>query len=182
MLMFSRTGEFLSAKGWSPGWPLGSVVVLVATATLAVVIYSFVTRKEKSDQGPPSITRSMLALLLVGGLVILAGASFAAPFDAQTRNLLLGGVVASAASAVAFYFAARSADNARRDVLNAAFGTETVPKLEGLTVRGAKAEMSHVSLSLKLPRPEPNDAAKVMTQNPLAGTSVQRGTVVEITV
>jgi hypothetical protein len=56
--------------------------------------------------------------------------------------LLVGGVVASAASAVAFYFAARGAQEARQDVIKAAFGTEIVPKLIDLNVADAQATIS----------------------------------------
>jgi hypothetical protein len=170
----------LSTTGVSPGWPLGSVIALGLVAIAAVTAYAFTTR-HASDQGAPGITRSMLALVLICGLVILAGASFAAGVDAETRNLLLGGVVASSSAAGAFYFASRSADSARRDVLNAAFGTETVPTLEGRTVTEARAETSRTSLALKLPEPAPAPTDKVKTQSPAPGTSVQRGTAISVT-
>jgi plasmid stability protein len=176
----SPSVEVLSTSGFSPGWPLGSVTALAVAATAAVIIYAFMNT-QASSQGAPGITRSMLAIVLIGGLMILAGASFTAGVDAQTRNLLLGGVVASSSAAVAFYFASRSAETARRDVLNAAFGTEIVPKLEDLTVSAAQAVTSRGSLALGLSEPPPADTDKIKTQSPAAGASVARGTTISVT-
>ena len=178
MLDSVGTVQAASVTGLSPGWPLGSLILLALAAVIAVIIYSFA---RPSDPGSPGITRSMLALVLVGGLMILAAASFAAGVDAQTRNLLLGGVVASASSAVAFYFASRSAESARRDVLNAALGAEVVPDLVGKTVSEAQAITSRGSLMLKLPDPAPAATDKVETQSHPAGTSALRGTVITVT-
>jgi hypothetical protein len=164
-----------------PGWLLGSLMVLVGVAILASIVYSFLRITQTPEQSGLGIIRAMLALVLVGGLVILAGASFSMG-DTQTRSLLIGGLVASSAAAVAFYFASRDADNARRDLLNAALGTETVPKLEGLDVSQAQAMMSSGSLVLKLPEPVPAASAKIATQDNAAGPSVPRGTVVTVTV
>jgi hypothetical protein len=124
----------------SPEWLFGSLMVLVGIAVLASIISSFLRLTRTPEQ--VGIIRAMLALVLVGGLVILAGAWFTMG-DTQTRNLLLGGLVASSSAAVAFYFASRNADSARRDLLNPTLGgMETVPKLEGLTVSQAQAAMS----------------------------------------
>jgi hypothetical protein len=154
-----------------PGWLLGSLMVLVGVAILASIVYSFLRITQTPEQSGLGIIRAMLALVLVGGLVILAGASFSMG-DTQTRSLLIGGLVASSAAAVAFYFASRDADNARRDLLNAALGTETVPKLEGLDVSQAQAMMSSGSLVLKLPEPVPAASAKIATQDNAAGPGV----------
>ena len=160
-----------------PGWLMGSLMVLVGVGILASVIYSFLRLTRSSD--PAGIVRAMLALVLVGGLVILAGASFSMG-DTQTRNLLLGGLVASASAAVAFYFASRNADNARRDLLNAAFGSETVPKLIGLTVSAAQDAMSTRSLVLKLPEQIPEGDPQIASQEVASGTSVAKGTIVGV--
>jgi PASTA domain-containing protein len=164
-----------------PGWLMGSLMVLVGVAIIASIIYSFVRVTRTPEQSGLGIIRAMLALVLVGGLVILAGASFSMG-DIQTRNLLVGGLVASSAAAVAFYFASRDADNARRDLLNATLGTESVPKLEGLKVSQAQAAMSSGSLVLKLPEPVPGPDDTITKQDIAAGTSVPKGTVVPVTV
>ena len=43
----------------------------------------------------------------------------------------MGGLAANAGAAVAFYFASKSSDQARKDILTAAFGTTLVPDLVG---------------------------------------------------
>jgi hypothetical protein len=87
------------------------------------------------DQGSPSqasgdrtFMRSWLAISLVGGLLIFSAVSFQLD-DTTLRSSLLGGVIASAGAATAFYFASKSADQARQDILNAAFPTTTTPSL-----------------------------------------------------
>jgi PASTA domain len=164
-----------------PGWLLGSLVALVGVAILAAIIFSFMGLARVSGQDGIGIVRAMLSLVLVGGLIILAGASFSMG-DVQTRNLLIGGLVASTSAAVAFYFASRGAQDARRDLLSATLGTETVPKLVDLTVSQAQAAMSSGALVLKLPEPVPAADATVATQDIAAGTSVPRGTPVTVTV
>ena len=166
----------------SPGWLLGSLIAMVGVAILAATAYSFRKLTQSAGEDGVGIIRAMLALVLVGGLVILAGASFNIAGDTQTRNLLIGGLVASASASVAFYFASRGAQDARRDLLTATFGTETVPKLVDLTVEQAQAAMSSGSLALKLPDPAPAAGATVVTQSIAAGTSVPKGTVITVTV
>jgi hypothetical protein len=72
--------------------------------------------------------RSWLAIALVGGLLVFAAVSFELD-DTALRSSLLGGVIASAGAASAFYFASKSADQARQDILNASFPTTTTPSL-----------------------------------------------------
>jgi hypothetical protein len=76
--------------------------------------------------------RSWLALALVGGLLIFAAVSFQLD-DTALRSSLLGGVIASAGAATAFYFASKSSDQARQDILNASFPRVTAPSLIGKT-------------------------------------------------
>jgi hypothetical protein len=168
-------------SGSNAGWLLGSLTALVAVAVLAAIVYNFLTRNQPAGQGGTGISRQMLALVLVGGLMVLTGAAFTTS-DTQSRNLLVGGVVASAASAVAFYFASRSADSARQDVLSA-IGmpmTETVPHLVGLTVAEAQALVSKTSLALETPVGA-QATAVVTTQTPAAGTSTRVGSKVTVT-
>jgi len=160
-----------------PGWLLGSIIAIVVVAIAATVVFAFLARRG-SDPGSVGIVRAMVSLILVGGLLILAGASFSID-DPQTRNLLIGGIVASASGAVAFYFASRGAQDARKDLLNAALGTEPVPKLVDMTVAQAQAAMSTSPLRLQSPNAaQPTDAIK--TQSPDPGTPVQRGTVITV--
>jgi uncharacterized membrane protein len=162
----------------SPGWLLGSLITLASVAVLAAIIYTFLNRKQP-DAGA-GIVRPLLALMLVGGLIILAGASFSPGADAETRNLLIGGIVASASGAVAFYFASRVADEARKDLLKAALGTEIVPELTSMSVEQAKAAMVAAPFSLVVPA-NAQPTATVTGQQPLAGTDARRGSQVTIT-
>ena len=168
-------------SGSNAGWLLGSLIALIAVAVLAAIVYNFMTRNQPAGQGGTGITRQMLALVLVGGLVVLTGAAFTTS-DTQSRNLLVGGLVASAASAVAFYFASKSADAARQDVLSA-IGmptTDTAPHLVGLTIADAQAVMSTTSLALETPvGSQPN--ANVAAQTPAAGTPMRAGSKVTVT-
>jgi hypothetical protein len=166
----------------SPGWLLGSLIVLVGLAIVAAVVHSFFPRdgqKEQSGSGGPGIVRAMLALVLVGGLVILAGASFTTAEDAQTKNLFIGGVIASASAAAAFYFASRGAQDARRDLLSAAFGGATVPLLVGMSMDSAQAAMG--SSGLKLQQPDgAAPTANITSQSPTAGSVVPNGSTVTV--
>ena len=171
--------DVLAASGTSgPGWLLGSLITLVGLAIVAAIVYTFWINPKGSRSGV-GIIRSMLALVLVGALVILAGASFSSNSDAS--NLLIGGVVASASGAVAFYFATRGAQDAQKDVLSAALGMETVPLLATLTVSHAQTALSNTSLKLQLPTPAPDADYVIKTQSIPAGTSVARGTTVSVT-
>lgn len=166
----------------SPGWLLGSLIGLVGLAIVGAIVRSFFAddrQGEQSGSAGPGIVRAMLALVLVGGLVILAGASFTMD-DVENRNLLIGGVIASASAAVAFYFASRGAQDARRDLLSATLGA-TVPRLVGLALEKAQATMSSSALVLQ----QPDGAlatAIIKGQDPAAGTVVPRGTIVTVEV
>ena len=169
----------VAANVAGPGWLLGSLITLSSITIIAAIIFTFLMRRQ--PQAGTGIVRPLLALMLVGGLLILAGASFSAGADAQTRNLLLGGIVASASGVVAFYFASRVADEARKDMLSAALGTETVPDLKDMTVEQAKAAMVTAPLGLVVPA-NAQPAMPVTGQQPAAGTKVQRGSSVTIDV
>jgi hypothetical protein len=176
----STTSIAVVAESQASGWLPGSLIGLVGIGLVAALTYTFLMRKASGQEGS-GIVRATLALVLVGGLMLLAGASFAATATEQTTNLLVGGIVASASSAVAFYFASRGAQDARRDMLGAVFGTETVPKLEKLSLAEAKEAMSRTSLTLEVPG-SPQPTAVVKTQSVPAGTPVAKGTPVSVTV
>jgi high-affinity Fe2+/Pb2+ permease len=58
----------------------------------------------QSNEGEGSLVRSWLAISLVGGLLIFTAISFWIN-DPTMRSTLIGGLVANAGAAVAFYFA-----------------------------------------------------------------------------
>lgn len=169
----------------NPGLLLGGLIGLVAAALVAEIIYTFVKLQRKPPLSVDNAVRALLALVLVGAVVLLAGAALGGTGMEQASNLLLGGVVASAASAVAFYFASRTVQNAQQNVLDAqkniidaSGGTVIVPHLKGLTVKAAEANLKALGLRLKY---EGSDLdVQVRDQQPDAEVSVPRQT--EITV
>ena len=106
------------------------------------------------DQGPTgqasqdrTFMRSWLAISLVGGLLIFSAVSFQLD-DTTLRSSLLGGVIASAGAATAFYFASKSADQARQDILNASVPTTTTPSLLGHSRSDVNAALAGAPLYL----------------------------------
>lgn len=167
----------------SPGWLLGSLVALVGLAVVAVIAHSFAGLFRGPQAGNTNVIRALLALVLVGALVLIAAAALGMEGVEQTSNLLVGGVVASAASAVAFYFASRDAQSTQENIIKAAFGTETVPDLRSKTVQQAQAVISNAKLSLKLPDIAiGNPGYHVKNQHPDPGTVVAQGTTIDIDV
>jgi len=156
------------------------VGLLVLVGSIAILVHRF--RAQSGQPGPDdtSITRPVLALVLVGTLVVLAAASFSIS-DTQTRNLLIGGVVSLSSGAVAFYFASSGATEARRDLLKATAGT-LVPDLKGKTLQEAQAIVSQTSLQLTPPAGPGDPQAIVATQEPAAGGQAMAGTSITVTV
>jgi NhaP-type Na+/H+ and K+/H+ antiporter len=88
------------------GTVLGWIVLLILGSGLLVVIFRVAMEgtpkyQRKDTASDKTLIRSWLAVALAGGLLFFAAASFLID-DANLRNLLMGGVVASAGSAIAF--------------------------------------------------------------------------------
>ena len=83
--------------------------------------------------------RAWLAISLVAGTLILAAASMFID-DTTMRSLLMGGLVASAGTSVAFYFASRDAEKTQENLLAAAMSEVPgrVPDVVGLVVSDAR--------------------------------------------
>jgi hypothetical protein len=174
--------------------------ILVLAFTIAGVLLSglvvilgrrHVPPKNTSSTSPPAgqggdggpggtVIRSWLAIALVFGLLLFCGVAFAIP-DQSLRSSLIGGLVASAGAAVAFYFSSKSSDQARADILSAAFGTAEVPNLVGMTLVEAKKAMASTALSLRVESPSADDTSVVNSQQPDAHRSVRAGTTVVVT-
>jgi hypothetical protein len=99
-----------------------------------------------------TLIRSWIAISLVSGLLIFCAVIFAID-DPSLRSSLIGGLVASAGAAVAFYFAFRSADQARQDILNASRGTVMVPNRVRKAVSEPKALLGVMPLLLQIDPP-----------------------------
>ena len=94
------------------------LVIIVGGMLLAGVVVIVGRRSVAGDQ-PGSVIRSWIAITLVMGLLVFCATAFLVD-DASLRSTLFGGLIASVAGAVAFYFSSKSADQARADILNAA--------------------------------------------------------------
>jgi hypothetical protein len=127
--------------------------------------------REGSDR---TLIRSWLAISLVGGLLLFVAVSFWLD-DTTLRSTLVGGLVANAGAAVAFYFAAKSSDQARQDILNASLGTMLVPNLIGMDLAKAQGAIAKTSLLLDA-RPEKRaEGAQVVDQEPKANALARHG-------
>ena len=127
--------------------------------------------------------RSWIAITLVISLITFCAFTFAVN-DSTLRNTLIGGIIASSGSAVAFYFASRSADQARQDILSAALGkadSETVPSLHGKAEVDALKALG-ASFGLAVASGSDQDAdAKITDQDPKAGKSAPKGSWITVT-
>ena len=134
------------------------------------------TRQTAPDR---TLIRSWLALSLVGGLLIFSAVSFQLD-DTALRSSLLGGVIASAGAAAAFYFASKSADQARQDILNASFPTIITPSLLGHTRSEVNAALAGTPLYLDAePTTAPDDWIAV-SQDPQPHQQTPTGSRVHI--
>jgi hypothetical protein len=120
------------------------------------------------------VVRSWIAIVLVGGLLIFCAVALAIN-DPSLRSTLFGGLIASVGAAVAFYFSAKSSDQARKDILTASLGTAEVPKLEGLTVAQAQAAISKTPLQLVVSTQNAQSSDVVTDQSPAPNTDVRNG-------
>ena len=159
---------------------LSGLVVILGRKVLSATTSSAPSApaQQDGDGGPGStIIRSWIAIALVAGLLLFCAVAFAID-DPSLRSTLIGGLVASAGAAVAFYFSSKSSDQARSDILSAALGTVEVPNLVGMTVTQAKAAMATTSLSLRIDPSTAADTATVKSQTPAANSSMRAGGVV----
>ncbi|OZE11011.1 hypothetical protein CH249_06985 [Rhodococcus sp. 05-2255-3B1] len=164
-------------------WNQTLIAVGVAAASVLLVgVIVAVARGNLPSQEPgASLARSWIAITLVLGLIMFCAFSLAVN-DAGMRSTLVGGLTASAGAAVAFYFSSQSSDQGRRDILDAAFGTDTVPELSGKEQTEAAQLAGMTSLQLVIDPSSTNaDTGKVTKQTPVAGSKVRRGSSVVVT-
>lgn len=91
------------------------------------------------------------------------------------RSTLVGGLTASVGSAVAFYFSAKSSEQARQDLLQASGTLETVPDLSGKTEADAAALLGRTSLKLVTSPADPAAGTVVPSQTPPPGSTCPSG-------
>lgn len=85
------------------------LALVVGGSLLAGVVVIFGRRFSKNPDPSASIIRSWLAISLVFGLLVFCGAAFLID-DSPLRSTLLGGLIASVAAAVTFYFSSKTTD------------------------------------------------------------------------
>ena len=96
-------------------------------------------------------------------------------------STVFGGLTASVGAAVAFYFSSKASDQARKDILSATFGTETVPDLGKMTEADATTTLGKTSLKLQVSPDSSKDAdAVVTTQQPPKDSVVTKGSSVVV--
>jgi peptidoglycan/LPS O-acetylase OafA/YrhL len=162
--------------GEQGAWTLAAVVVFILLAGLLIVGARW-GLEGRSGSDDRTTVRAWLAISLVGGLLIFTAAAFW--FDDTTlRSTLVGGVVANAGAAVAFYFASKASDQARKDILTASMATVIVPDLKDKDRAAVEAAMAALPLTLVLDPVEPEAGAVVTSQQPPALTPTHAGSTV----
>jgi hypothetical protein len=171
------------------GKALAAAAVLAGVALLAGVIVItgrklFAGKAPDASAGQPAqpdgdFIRSWIAVTLVIGLITFCAFTFAVN-DTTLRSTLIGGLIASVGTALAFYFSSKSADKARQDIANAAVGTEMVPSLTGKGKDEAAQILGKTTFRL-IERPGSPPGDNVADQNPPAHTYAPRGSSILVT-
>jgi uncharacterized membrane protein len=132
-------------------------------------------------QSDGDFIRSWMAVSLVIALIFFCAFAFTIS-DSTLQSTLIGGLIASSGSAVAFYFSSKASDKARQDIVHAqTAGTELVPSLINSSKAEALQILGHTSFGLIEDPKNPSADSKVVdAQNPLANTSAPRGSSVVV--
>jgi hypothetical protein len=163
-------------------WLAMAITVIMIFGIGFFVYWSRMRMQEKaegsSSEGDRTLIRSWLSAVLVSGLVLLAVTSLFLA-ETQLRSLLMGGVIASAGTATAFYFAAKASEQTQRNLLDAAFSSQhtvLVPDLAGRTVDDARMIVKAMGLQAEIEPPAVPGTALVATTRPEKGTALKADT------
>lgn len=164
------------------------VGLIIATGILVLVFRLLMegrpATQRKDIATDKTVIRSWLAVVLVSGLLLFAVGSLFID-DPSLWNLLMGGVIASAGTATAFYFASKAAEQTQQNLLNAAFSGATtaisLPDVKGQTVANARTIMQALKLTFVTPAGTAEDQTVTETQPP-AGSAAKPGDTVNATV
>ena len=163
---------------------VGAMEIVLGIVAVTVLIGGLLVILSRGRSGRPdgnmSTIRSWLAVALVSGLILFCAVSLAIP-DSSMRSTLFGGLIASAGAASAFYFASSNSDQARKDILDASFGTMEVPDLGNKTLDQVHEVVARSAMELQVQPPEAPGTATVRSQDPPAGVRVRRGTTLTVT-
>ncbi len=137
--------------------------------------------RERAASGDDrTLIRSWIAISLVGGLLIFTAVSFWIS-DTTLRSTLVGGLVANTGAAVAFYFASKSADQARRDILAASLPSTITPNLYGEEPAAVNAKLAETSLRVQPTPPNPDPDSQAIDQSPKPNQTTGLGSTVAVT-
>ena len=141
---------------------------------------------EGADKADPAqstegyaFVRSVIALWLVLGLLMLAVLSFAYGNE-NLQSTIFGAVTVSAGGAIAFYFSTKAASEARRDLMQVADGLVFVPDVTHKTVDNARAIFAKQP-DLVLDSDSYDGKMIVTSQSPGPGQRLARGSTVTVT-
>jgi hypothetical protein len=126
-----------------------------------------------------TLIRSWIAISLVGGLLIFTAVSFWIS-DTTLRSTLVGGLVANAGAAVAFYFASRSADQARKDILAASLPSTVTPSLIGDKPAAVNEKLATTSLRVQPTPPNPDSDSQAVDQSPKPNQTTGLGSTIAV--
>lgn len=102
-----------------PWWvPIAALLVIMVLAFGGLLVYGWPSDTNEK-RAANSVVRAWISVTLIAALLILAGLTLGGT-DSNLRNVLIGGIVASASTAVAFYFATKANEAANANVLKAA--------------------------------------------------------------
>jgi hypothetical protein len=172
---------------YTPWYLLGLAALILLIGPLILLLRTgFDIRGKNLGKGQPpagadkSIIRGWLAVALVAGLLLLAAGSFFGS-NANLQSLLMGGVIASAGTAVAFYFSSASSQQTQQNLLNATLGGLIIlPNLTTGTVGEAQKIAAALQLTLVLSPPNAPPGDQVTSTVPPAGSIVRPGTTITV--
>lgn len=173
----------LAASVGTLSWNQTLIAVGIVAAAVLIAGLVLIHGRKKLSQGDPgaSLARTWIAITLTIGLVLFCAFAFAVD-DTSLRGTLIGGLTASAAAAVAFYFSSKSSEQGSQDILNAAFGTETVPDLHGQDRNQAASTLGRTSFKLEVdPSSSTDPTATVTLQSPVKNSTARKGSAVVVT-
>jgi hypothetical protein len=137
-------------------------------------------RERAGSREDRTMIRSWIAISLVGGLLIFTAVSFWIS-DTTLRSTLVGGLVANAGAAVAFYFASKSADQARSDILAASLPSTVTPNLLGDKPAAVNAKLASTSLRVLATPPNPDPDSQAIDQSPKPNQTTGTGSSITVT-
>jgi heme/copper-type cytochrome/quinol oxidase subunit 2 len=154
-----------------PSALLWFVISLVFTSLTSIVVFKF--RQHNTHENATSLTRPILAVLLVGTLVTIAVASLISS-NADLQKTLIGPIVSLASAAAGFYFASANATDARRDMMNAAtaHAWTVAPNLAGKTLEQAQSLIARTDFTLKVNMAAAHPTSIIQSQTPSPGERV----------